>query len=188
MEINRTEKSKEHSGSDSQWLELDRCNQVTDYLKRVAQFLGETEKDLSAWKWIVIAMHGALYDLAVLACSGPNPRHLTSKKGKLIPFFKALQLCRSESHARFTQAKSNLVLSEEEEGAIKFLKNEFRNPLEHFSVSGWSIDVSGMPKIVGCCLSICQKLAEEVVPEYEITELDRQEILDAVLTIRQRLN
>ena len=107
MEIDKSENPRERPFSESQWLELDRCIQVNDYLKRVAQFLGETERDLGAWKWVVIAIHGALYDLAILGCSGPNPKHLTSKKGMLIPFFKALRLCRSKSHAQFTQAKSH---------------------------------------------------------------------------------
>jgi len=32
-----------------------------DYLIRAGQFIKETEKDLSAWKWVVLALHGSLW-------------------------------------------------------------------------------------------------------------------------------
>ncbi|HEY7535892.1 MAG TPA: hypothetical protein VH878_08095 [Thermodesulfobacteriota bacterium] len=41
-----------------------------------------------AWKWVIIALHGALYGFAVSACTGSNPYTVTMKKHKPIDTVK----------------------------------------------------------------------------------------------------
>ena len=41
--------------------------------------------------------------------------------------------------------------------------NYFRNEFIHFMPKGWSIEVSGMPKLCADCLSIIKKLSEESI-------------------------
>ncbi|HWR90533.1 MAG TPA: hypothetical protein VN260_09745, partial [Dissulfurispiraceae bacterium] len=66
-----------------------------DYLEKAASFIRETEQNGLAWKWVVLALHGALYGFAICASQGTNYENVTkvTKKGerKLISFDKALQ-------------------------------------------------------------------------------------------------
>jgi hypothetical protein len=169
------------------YLRLDRHSQVTDYLKRAEEFLRERHEDMNSWKWFIFAIHGALYDLAVSACSGTNSKTVLTKRGRLIAFHTAFDRCKSSEHAKTVMAASNLKLTEKESWALNFLKKELRNPLEHFAVGGWSIEISGMPAVAGLCLDICDKLLDKVVPPYKFTLEESREIRNAIQCCRNAI-
>ena len=43
------------------WLRLSEEINAIDYLYRANSFINQTEKDRTAWKWVVISLFGALY-------------------------------------------------------------------------------------------------------------------------------
>ena len=54
------------------WLRLTEETNALDYLERAGSFIVDADQDNFAWKWVVLALHGALYGFAIAACKGTN--------------------------------------------------------------------------------------------------------------------
>lgn len=149
----------------SKWLRLTEETNALDYLEKAAWFIRQTEKDLLAWKWVVLSLHGALYGFAICACQGTNYENVVTKnkKGeeKLIPFDKALELCQDKKYMGMLVHSQPLVFTGTQSDSIRRLKKELRNKMEHYVPSGWSIEVHGMPVIAIDILDVIQFLAIE---------------------------
>jgi hypothetical protein len=149
----------------SKWLRLTEETNALDYLEKAAWFIRQTEKDLLAWKWVVLSLHGALYGFAICACQGTNCENVVTKnkKGeeKLIPFDKALELCQDNKYMGMLVHSQPLVLAGTQSESIRRLKKELRNKMEHYVPSGWSIEVHGMPAITIDVLDVIKFLAIE---------------------------
>jgi len=155
-----------------------------DYLVRVGQFIKETENNLSAWKWVVLSLHGALYGFAVCACHGTNPDKVTykTKKGekKLISFDKALELCQDQKWMNILLNSQPLVLTDSQKQSIVLLKKELRNTFEHYIPSGWSIEVHGMPQIAMDLLDVIRFLAIETKTYIHVNQSQMRKIKSIV--------
>ncbi len=80
-----------------QWLRIDELENAIDNLEMAGDFL-EQIPPLIKWKWVVIAVHQALYGFAILAIRGTNPSERViriDKKGRewLIRIGEALKRC-----------------------------------------------------------------------------------------------
>src|SRR4030042_1832502 len=79
------------------WLRLTEETNALDFLERAAEFIHRTESDRNAWKWVVLALHGALYGFAIAACKGVDSEvviHRTKKgEERLISLDDALKMC-----------------------------------------------------------------------------------------------
>lgn len=137
-----------------------------DYLERAGQFIREAATDDSAWKWVVIALHGALYGFAICACKGTDYHNVTqpTKRGgrKLITFRDALKACQDPKRITMTVLSKPLALSPDQENAIRRLQETLRNPFEHYIPADWHIEIHGMPTIAIHCLEVIRFLALEV--------------------------
>lgn len=137
-----------------------------DYLERAAQFIREVATDDRAWKWVVIALHGALYGFAICACKGTDYHTVTyqTKRGdrKLITFQEALAACQDPQRITMTVLSKPLVLTTDQEGAIDRLQHALRNPFEHYIPTSWYIEIHGMHTIAIHCLEVVRFLALEV--------------------------
>ena len=124
----------------AKWLRLTEETNALDYLEKAARFIRETEQNRLAWKWVVLALHGALYGFAICACQGTDYENVTvrTKAGelKLIPFGKALERCQDANCMRMLIASQPLVLTDSQKDSILRLKNELRNKMEHYVPSG----------------------------------------------------
>jgi len=146
------------------YLRLTEETNALDYLGRAASFIRETEKELLAWKWVVLSLHGALYGFAICACQGTNYENVTIKNNrgeKLISFDDALKQCQDPSQMRMLVHSQPLVLSDSQKDSIRRLKKELRNKMEHYIPSGWSIEIHGMPQIAIDVLDVIRFLAVE---------------------------
>ncbi|MGH7799325.1 MAG: hypothetical protein ACREOW_01680 [Thermodesulfobacteriota bacterium] len=132
----------------AKWLRLTEKTNALDYLEKAYDFIRQTETSVFAWKWVILALHSALYGFAICACAGSNPDSVRTKKGYLIDFDKALELCQNPSWMRMFIHSKHLRLSSSQGESIRYLRKEFRNNFEHFSPKGWSIELHGMPRIV----------------------------------------
>jgi hypothetical protein len=133
-----------------------------DYLEQAARFIREASADDRAWKWVAIALHGALYGFAICACKGADYHtvtHPTRGDRKLIPFDKALDYCQDPKRMTKTVFSKPLVLTKEQKAAIKKLQRSLRNPFEHFIPMSWHIEIHGMPKVAIHCLEVVRSLA-----------------------------
>jgi len=134
-----------------------------DYLKKAYNYILETEKDVTAWKWVIVSLYDALYGFAICALKGTNPDRVTyqTKKGevRLISFDEALKRCQDSSWMRMTTLSKHLQLSNQQEKSIRQLQKTFRNNFVHYIPKGWSIEIHGMPKIAIDVLEIVRFLA-----------------------------
>lgn len=67
------------------WLRLSVETNALDYLEQAYHYIRQTETTAIAWKWVVLALHGALYGFAICACKGTNPDRVVdfNKKSKI---------------------------------------------------------------------------------------------------------
>ena len=137
-----------------------------DYLERAAQFMREASTDDRAWKWAVIALHGALYGFAICACKGNDYYTVTyeTKRGdrRLISFQEALAACQDPQKIMMTVLSKPLVLTTDQKTAIDRLQRTLRNPFEHYIPTSWRIEKHGMSIIAIHCLEVIRFLALEV--------------------------
>jgi hypothetical protein len=152
-----------------QYLRLDERINAIDYLERAYGFIKQVDSDPLAWKWTIIALHGALYGFAICACAGSSPDLVAPiiKKGKnqgkrqLISFNKALEYCQNSNVMEMYVFSKTLVLTASQNESVEWLKNEFRDNFEHFSPKSWSIELHGITHIVIDILDIIRFLAIE---------------------------
>lgn len=149
----------------AKWLRLSEETNALDYLEKVYFYIQQTEKNTIAWKWVVLALHSALYGFAICAIQGTNPDRVTykTKKGveKLIGFDEALKRCQNPQWMLQYLHSKCFQLSKEEKASIKFLKNILRDSFQHFIPRGWLIEIHGMPQMVIDCLNVIRFLAIE---------------------------
>jgi hypothetical protein len=148
-----------------------------DYLEKAYFFILQTEADFFAWKWVIIALHGALYGFAVSACTGSNPYTVMMKKhkpidtvkikedgtlevvkGELIDFNEALDRCRNSKWMRKYVHSNLLELSSFQDESIKYL-HEFRNNFQHFIPNSPPLELDRMPQICLDVLDVIRFLA-----------------------------
>lgn len=134
-----------------------------DYLEQAARFIREASADERAWKWVTIALHGALYGFAICACKGTDYHTVTRqpKHGdrKLISFRDAMDYCQNPTRMSKTVFSKPLILTTEQKLAIKKLQHSLRNPFEHYIPMSWDIEIHGMPTVAIHCLEVVRSLA-----------------------------
>lgn len=59
-------------GSKESWWQLDEKNNALDYLETAVHCMLDVERSPWAWKWVCIALHGALYSFGICALQGTN--------------------------------------------------------------------------------------------------------------------
>jgi hypothetical protein len=64
------------------WLRFTEETNALDYLEKAYFFIRETEYNRTAWKWVILSLHGALYGFAICALKGTNPERVTDFKQK----------------------------------------------------------------------------------------------------------
>ena len=152
------------------WIQTDEAEDVAGSIRHVirsAQFVGE---DYLAWKWVVMALHSALQGACVchLTTTATPVGAVTERNaGEWLTYFED---SRTDSNAKPPKThlmglpdllkavrksysagdRSNAVgvaISESELNWLCRFHKEIRNQFAHFEPMGWSIEVSGIPKI-----------------------------------------
>lgn len=168
------------------WLRLTEETNAIDYLERAGQFIRLTETDRMAWKWVIMALYGALYGFAIAACRGTNAATVIQKKkrgrGRLISFDQAIGRCQNPLH----MGGQPLVLSRQQKASIQYLSQEFRNKFEHYIPSGWSIELHGFPSICIDILNIIRFLAVETI-QYQHLSLTQKRRVKSIVYQSKRV-
>ena len=134
-----------------------------DYLEKAFFYIRAIDHDHAAWKWVILSLHGAIYGFAISACHGTDPSTVTTKtkngKERLISFDEALTACRDQNRMTMTVDSKPLVMTQDQEKAIKRLKDTFRNTFEHFLPQNFSISLHDLPTMCLECLPVIEFLA-----------------------------
>jgi hypothetical protein len=136
-----------------------------DFFERASKFLHETHTNSGAWKWVLIALHGALYGFAICNCRGSDCDSVTTKKKSndrhLISFTEALNRCQNPVFMNTTILSKPLLLNKDQAASIEKLQNTLRNRFMHFTPNFWELETSGLPIIATHCVEVIRFLALE---------------------------
>lgn len=148
------------------WLKLDEESNALDYLEKAHTYLHQTNTGSIAWKWVILALHGALYGFAIVASKGSDPASVTERIGngkyeRLVSFDKALEMCQDADWMGTMVEGHALVLSESQRHSVRLLKKTLRNSFEHFIPRGWIVEIHGLPQMTLDIIDIIQFLALE---------------------------
>ncbi|HWP91808.1 MAG TPA: hypothetical protein VNN20_06390 [Thermodesulfobacteriota bacterium] len=167
--ISNQKQDKNPQEIQSKYLRLTEERNALDYLEKAYDYIRQVEKDEWAWKWVILALHSALYGFAICASMGSSSDWVAPviKKGKnkgqrqLISIGKALEFCQNPSWMKIYVHSKHLTLSKQQEESIDKLKNWFRDEFEHYKPVRWSIELHGMPQICIDVLEVIRFLALE---------------------------
>lgn len=145
------------------WISVDELSNALDSLEMSAHFI-ETLSDPYRWKWASIALHQAIYGLAICAVRGTDSRSVlepANKKGerRLISVWEALN--RAKDPKYLWAMATPLSLDQTEHWAIDRLFNEFRNGFAHFQPAGWGIEIAAFIEVLKPASAVLRRIALE---------------------------
>jgi len=162
-----------------------------DYLERAEEFIKQTESNMNAWKWVIIALHGALYGFAITACMSTNFHSVTkpTKKGRrhLISFDEAIKKCQNKAMMGTLIGGEALQLSESQKDSIRKLKKALRNNFEHSIPGSWLIEIHGLPQIAIDVLDVIRFLAVETFRYQHLNTSQRRRVKSIVYQSKRLL-
>ncbi|CAN5118060.1 hypothetical protein BH10PSE13_BH10PSE13_25940 [soil metagenome] len=152
------------------WIRTDETQDVAGSIRhaiRIAQFVGE---DSQAWKWVALALHSALQGACVCHLTTTAPpvgavemrnagewlahfeelrTNLMAKspKTRLMNLPDLLGAVRRPHSAGDHSNAVGIAISDAELRWLRRFHEDIRNQFTHFEPLGWSIEVSGIPKI-----------------------------------------
>jgi len=122
------------------------------------------------WKWVIISFHNAIQSLMVMSLQGTNGLLTLKKKSEeawlksyyegsqnrskleLDNFLNLYDKIKSTNHLSFEHSKQYCPPGNQD-FSVKTL-NSLRNDFIHFGSRFWSVEISGLPKIILDCLDI----------------------------------
>ena len=132
-----------------------------DYLEAAYDAIRRVPRDRTAWKWVVIGLHGALYGFAICALKGTDWTLVTRKNTRtLISFDEAIKRCQNGQWATMFGRPRPAHITAEQKSAIRFLKG-IRNQLAHYRPLAWNIEEHGLVTSAIDALEVVRTLALE---------------------------
>jgi len=136
-----------------------------DFLEKSYFYISQRKVKPLDWKWVSIALHGALYGFAVCVLKGTNYERVLEKNkkgiGRLISFDEAVKRCQKSEYVKMTIDSKALILCDGQKESIRVLKDILRNNFIHYVPSNWSIEIHGCPKMAIDVLGIISFLVFE---------------------------
>jgi hypothetical protein len=173
------------------WLRFEVETNAIDYLVRAGEFIEQAQSNKKAWKWVILALHGALYGFAISACRGTDTDIVApvTRRGhqRLISFDEALKKCQDAEWMGTMYHGYPLVLTDGQKDSIKRLKQTLRNNFEHYVPRGWSIEIHGMPTISMDVLDVIRFLAVETFRYQNLNLSQRRKIKSVVFQSKRTL-
>lgn len=175
------------------YLHTDSRRELVEALRKVAGELEAAKTDSYAWKWAIIAMQNAVQNAIVAAISGTAQLGALTKKSAR-DWLEAYEQDRTDYAepwlANFLELYKRMKeltefpATEDIDKDIERLV-AFRNDFMHFTPKGWSIELAGLPRIVGNALRVVEHLHDGHITWYE--EPDQEAASQGVKRIREAL-
>lgn len=143
------------------WLRTDTVDNAIDCVEMAAHVLDTVDSGMK-WKWVIIAVHQALYGFAIDCVWGTESSSILRKpedpESHVISVWEALR--RAQDASWMTRPGSKpLVMTDMEAEQVRRLCECYRNEFEHFGVKRWSIELSGIQKLIEAVVCVVRKLA-----------------------------
>lgn len=159
------------------WLRTDEAQEAVLALEMVKERPSKVAEEPYHWKWVILALHSSLQGFMVLALRGSDRLNaLTNhsakqwieayrigddqlQKPKLDTFLNLYEKIQSGQMMIYGISKVFMPTGTQTDSVRRL--NRLRNDFTHFLPKGWSLEVSGLPRVVNDCLAIISFLALE---------------------------
>jgi hypothetical protein len=166
------------------FIEFNEATNAIDYIVKVPDFLDSSSENRKDWKWVVIALHGALYGLGICCVRGTDSTYLM--KGRwLKPLGDILKMCQDPVVMGTEHKRTPLELSQEEQNSIDRLKKEIRNNFEHYSPHTWYLSESLLISITKDVLNVIEKLHPRISQFCFLSQNQHRQIKSAIYQSRK---
>lgn len=136
-----------------------------DFLEEARRFIERAEAQPSAWKWVTISLHGALYGFAVAACRGTTNDRVVkvtrTGREQLVTIGDALRMCQDPIVMGTLAIGKALVMTDSQKESVKALTQIFRNRFEHHIPGDWTFFVDDFPPMCRDVLEVIRRLVRE---------------------------
>nr|WP_204517955.1 hypothetical protein [Parerythrobacter lutipelagi] len=179
--LGKRQKSEGGTTVSGSWVQTDEAVDVSGSIRHVIRTSAFIEADPQAWKWVVLALHSALQGACVchLTTTASPVGALTNRNtGEWLAYFKnsrtdsnakppatyikslpeLLKAVRKPHSAGDRSNLNGVKISEHEFRWISDFHEGIRNQFVHFEPMGWSIEVSGIPKIAQLVVRIIREI------------------------------
>jgi len=148
------------------WIHTNEAEDVAASIRHALVCIRLTKDDDQAWKWVMLSLHAALQGACVchLTTTAAPLGAVTKKnavewidyfdkktalvpKTRLMSMPDLLRAVRKVDSAGSGFTRSPIAISDSELAWLNRIHDEFRNQFIHFSPTGWSFEVSGVPKM-----------------------------------------
>lgn len=191
------------------WLRTNEIEEFIDVLEHAAWLAGRVGEDVRTWKWLIIALHSALQGACVCALRGHDTAGvsmLTKKSWREVWHWLDVESRKTPGAPKpperlaslkelFARVRDSDLLPAPHTlcasaGAVADIDklNRLRNDFIHFVPHGLSLELSGMPRIVGHAAEAIEHLAV-AQPSFwhHLRQPDRNRIATALTCLRARL-
>jgi hypothetical protein len=171
------------------YVEFTEESNAVDYLEKTLGFIKTAARSPVEWKWVVLAIHGALYGFMICTLKGTDRDNVcvTTKGGgvKLIDFRAALKRCQQPELMSISGFTNVLQLTHNEHLALNMIHNDFRNQFLHYRPALWWIEVTGMPFVTDLGLDVLRKVALDMGGYY--ADYNREKVAKLIARGKQLL-
>lgn len=184
------------------YLRVDEGEDVLGSLEHCKYCLAGITDEPSHWKWLIISLHNAVQGAMVCHLSGTAQLGALEKKSAsrwldhltgsrcprpaprehLADFIELLSRLSSPDR-RLELAGSIIEVTENRRRSLKKL-NDLRRNFTHFTPKGWSIELSGMPKIIEDAIAIIEDIGAANWAFRHLEEGNAERLTDLLLQIR----
>jgi hypothetical protein len=161
------------TGDEVQWFRTDEKKEAFEALKFANRLIDEVKADPYYWKWVIVAVHGAMQATMVLALTGSTQLRVLSEKSaaevgqredavrKLADFMDLYKWVKSKDSMMLFVDSKPLQATGQMDSAVAYLHKELRNKFIHFLPRGWSILIDELPSVLSQCVVAISFLALE---------------------------
>ena len=142
----------------------------------VSESVARAKTDIYRWKWALVALHSAVQGFMVLALRGGNglaalkddvaaawleayEKQQPLPEERLDSYENLYKKIKSDRMLMYGHSKT-FVPTGSQGGSINKL-NDLRDDFIHFVPKGWSLEVTGLPRLFGDCLDVIEFLGWE---------------------------
>lgn len=190
-----------------QYIRADERQDVVASLELCALLLTHVRTRPQIWKWLLIAAHNAVQGGMVCALSGTtgtgaldkksaaemldflqdgNPSQGSMPSEKLADFNELLKRARRAEAMQYLDGKP-LDLTPAQTQDLKKL-HDLRNRLVHFTPKGWSIEMAGLPRIIGAAIEAATQLMAHPSVDLQFSPAERKRHRSAIKSIHEQLS
>ncbi len=159
------------------WLDTDEYEEIVATLRACQHFFSLATQDVTYWKWVFIALHNIVQGCMVIALTRSdsfgakdakqekawreayakgNP--LPTDQEKLLSFLDLYDKIKRKGMLQYSSAERFVPRGSQGRSMKKL--NFIRNEFVHFTPKGWSLELSGAPRIAIDCLDVAEFLVK----------------------------